>query len=159
MTNNRKKEIIFYVYSLLIICICVVVDMLLKKATDGKSFGLINGVLSVYSTYNTGGAWSIFNDHTIALTIISALFLFAVVVMFVLYKKKNLMFNISCSLIIAGAMGNLIDRIFLGYVRDFIKLDFMNFPIFNFADMCVCVGVVLLCIYMFFIEKRIKREN
>ena len=94
MTNNRKKEIIFYVYSLLIICICVVVDMLLKKATDGKSFGLINGVLSVYSTYNTGGAWSIFNDHTIALTIISALFLFAVVVMFVLYKKKNLMFKV-----------------------------------------------------------------
>ena len=50
----------------------------------------------------------------------------------------------------SGAIGNLIDRVALGYVRDFIAFDFMNFPVFNFADSCITVGAVLLIVSVLF---------
>jgi len=64
------------------------------------------------------------------------------------------------ALFLAGALGNLVDRIFLGYVRDFIRLDFLNFPIFNLADVFINVGVILLVTY-FIIEfiKDWKKES
>ena len=65
------------------------------------------------------------------------------------------------ALIISGAIGNLIDRIFLGYVRDFLSFDLIHFPIFNFADSCLTIGIILLCVFLVFIEPKIskKKEN
>ena len=127
--------------------------------TDGKEIGLISGIISIFSTYNTGGAWSVFSNHTVILTIVSAIFLSIIMLFYFLYKDKKPLFTVSCALIVSGALGNLIDRIFLGYVRDFIKLDFINFPIFNFADMCICVGVILLCVYFLFIDSKHGAKN
>lgn len=62
-------------------------------------------------------------------------------------------------MIFGGAIGNLYDRIAFGYVRDFIKLDFMNFPIFNIADSFLCVGVFLFCIFLIFVEARSGKIN
>ena len=56
-------------------------------------------------------------------------------------------------MIISGALGNLIDRLFLGYVRDFVKLDFVDFAIFNVADSAITIGTILFFIYFIFIDK------
>ena len=58
--------------------------------------------------------------------------------------------QLGLALVLSGAIGNLIDRVALGYVRDFIAFDFMNFPVFNFADSCITVGAVLLIVSVLF---------
>ncbi len=57
---------------------------------------------------------------------------------------KASIFTVSLCMIISGTIGNFIDRVLLGYVRDFLTFDFVNFAVFNFADVCLTVGVVLL---------------
>ena len=87
---------------------------------------------------NYGAAFGILHGYTTFLIIVSLVVL--VICFYYYYKNKNL--KISLSFILAGTLGNLIDRIFLGYVRDFIDLNF--FPVFNLADMFNVVGVILI---------------
>ena len=70
-------------------------------------------------------------------------------------KIKSKTYTVGFGLILAGAIGNFIDRIMLGYVRDFIMFDFWHaFPIFNFADCCIVIGAVLICIQFIFLSKK-----
>ena len=85
-----------------------------------------------------------------------------VVMMAVLIRSRlcqNLLFRMSCILIIAGGIGNLIDRVALGYVVDFIYFKIIDFPIFNFADCCVVVGACLLVAYLLFVYKEREGES
>ena len=61
---------------------------------------------------------------------------------------------ISTSLIVAGGIGNLIDRIFRGFVVDMIEVTFINYPVFNFADICVVIGAILFCAYVLFDKEK-----
>ena len=101
---------------------------------------------------NTGAAWSILEGKRyffIILAIAAVMLIF-----YFLYREKNVSFIYRLSLILlaGGATGNMVDRIVNGYVTDF--LDFYifgyNYPVFNFADICITIGVVLLFIDMFF---------
>ena len=66
----------------------------------------------------------------------------------------------SVGLIAGGCIGNMVDRIALGFVRDFLNFQFMDFPAFNFADVCICVGVVVFIIYfLFFYSKEDKNKK
>ncbi|MBQ8749565.1 MAG: signal peptidase II [Clostridia bacterium] len=145
MNKNLKRFIIVY----LIFALLVVLDIITKIVTDGIDLTVIEGVLSFESAYNKGAAWSMFSEHTIILALTSLIFVIVAIVFDIKTKmKKTLLYNFAFTLILAGAFGNAIDRLFLGYVRDFIKLDFMNFPIFNVADCMLVVGVILLAIYI-----------
>jgi signal peptidase II len=64
--------------------------------------------------------------------------------------KENTLYSVCLILIVSGTIGNFIDRIFLGYVRDFLTFDFISFPSFNFADMCMTIGVILLMFEILF---------
>ncbi len=64
------------------------------------------------------------------------------------YGKKNYFFGFSLALVLAGALGNFIDRMRLKFVVDMIQLDFIDFPIFNVADMCLVIGVALIFIFI-----------
>ena len=69
-------------------------------------------------------------------------------------KAKGKTYTIGFALVLAGAVGNFVDRVLLGYVRDFIMFDFWKtFPIFNFADCCIVIGAVLVCIHFIFLSK------
>lgn len=67
--------------------------------------------------------------------------------------RRYPLFNITCVLILSGAIGNLIDRIAYGYVIDFLYFRLIDFPIFNFADCCVVIGAILLFIFVIFVMK------
>ncbi len=135
-------------------------DLFLKGMLDGKNMSAINGVFSIVSTHNTGGAWSIFSGNTVLLVIFSIVFICAIIVFNFMLNKKNYFYAISMGLLLSGAICNLFDRIMFGYVRDFISLDFMNFPIFNVADIAITFGVILLCIYFVFVLPKLeKKEN
>jgi len=108
-----------------------------------------------YLTYhgNTGAAWGILQDGRlilIPLTIITSAVLF-----YILFKTDSRVLKVSLSFILGGAIGNLIDRAFIGAVTDFLEFHFGSyvFPTFNIADSFIVVGTGLLAYYMLFINK------
>jgi signal peptidase II len=74
-------------------------------------------------------------------------------------KKKHPFMMVSTSAVIAGGIANLIDRIRLGYVVDYLEVRFFNFAIFNFADICVVLGAICLVIYVIFLEPKVKNQD
>lgn len=149
-----------FILSLGIILGVVFWDIFTKIITDGFEITVIKNVLSFYSTQNTGGAWSILSNATWLLTVFSCLAVVGIVVFdFVFFKKQTKLYTVAYALILGGAIGNLIDRIFLGYVRDFIRLDFIKFPIFNLADMCLVAGVICMCVFIIFIYPKLDKKS
>lgn len=114
----------------------------------GEAYILINNLLSILLVHNTGAAFSILSGNQVFLIIIGILALVALLLF--IYQGDNYSdYEIfAYSLLFGGILGNLIDRIFYGYVIDFISLTFVgyNFPIFNIADMCIVVSVILIII-------------
>lgn len=125
----------------------------------GDSINIIPGLFNFTYVKNTGAAFSILSEHTWILSIISVAFCIGIVLWFIVKKPESKLLKIAATLIFAGALGNAIDRVFLGYVIDFIETAFMNFPVFNVADILVCVGAGLFLVYELFFDTDIKKEK
>ena len=129
--------------------------LIAQNITLNQSVTIIDNVLFFTYTHNTGVAFGLFEG---------AFWLFIPITLLIsaaLIKNKpvHLLMRVASGLILAGGTGNLIDRIFLGYVRDFIHVN-INFAIFNIADSMVVVGAILLGIYILFIhDKYIKLQR
>ena len=96
---------------------------------------------------NTGMAWGLLPNARVYFIIVTLILAAFLVFLLVRYRKLlPKLSKVALTVILSGAIGNLIDRIFLGYVRDFIAFDFIEFPVFNIADCCVTIGAVLLAI-------------
>ena len=152
---------IYLILTLLLILTDQITKVLtIKYIPFEGSVGFIPGLISFSYIKNSGAAWGIFAGGRWFFIIFTALVLIFLTVIIVRAKSKNIIFNLSTSLIFAGAIGNFIDRIFRdGMVIDMIKLDFMSFPVFNFADCCVVVGALLLCIYILFYFDKEKDDG
>lgn len=121
--------------------------------TVGSSAEFIPGFIRFEYCENTGMAWSLLSDKTFLLTIVSAAMV-AILVYFLVrfYKPMPNLIKVAIVIICAGAVGNLIDRIAFNYVRDFIAFDFVDFPVFNIADSCVTIGVIILAVGLIFVK-------
>ena len=133
-----------------IILILTICDQLLKSWVAasivlGGSKQLIPGIIELTNLRNSGAAWSIFEGQQTFFTIITIV---AIIVIgyFIWQYRKNIPMLIGLSLIMAGTIGNFIDRLRQGYVVDMFETTFINFPIFNIADMCLTIGVIWLII-------------
>ncbi len=121
--------------------------------------------ISIIYVQNKGAAWGILKDNTIFLIIMSFIGIALILSLYILRLKKtgnrtSILFAVSVGLIIGGAVGNLADRLIFRYVRDFINFDFMNFPVFNFADVALTFGIIILLIYiLFFYNKELVEEG
>ncbi|MBO1307295.1 signal peptidase II [Enterococcus sp. 669A] len=119
---------------------------------------VIPKVLSLTYIHNTGGAFSLLEGQRVFFIIITI----AAVVAGIYYLSKHLhdskWLTIGLSLFLAGAVGNFIDRLRLGYVVDMFQLDFINFPIFNIADMALVIGVAMIFIYIL-LDERDKKHG
>ena len=160
-TFNKDKK---YLTKILTIFSFILLDLLSKIFFEKyftlghEEFSILFGLIQFTYVQNTGAAFGSFSDSTIFLTIISAIFVIAIVVFDVYYKKQNYLYAFSFSLIVAGAIGNLVDRLFLHYVRDFIKFAMFNF-VCNIADICICIGALLLIINMIVTEIKDKGKD
>lgn len=105
---------------------------------------------------NTGAAFSMLSDNTALLGIISVLFCIGVLIYWCKKKPEHPLLKTALTLLFAGAFGNAIDRIFRGFVVDFISTAFMNFPVFNIADISIVFGAIVLIVYMMFFDKEDK---
>ncbi|MCC4324407.1 signal peptidase II [Limosilactobacillus reuteri] len=133
-----------------IILILTICDQLLKSWVAssivlGGSKQLIPGIIELTNLRNSGAAWSIFEGQQTFFTIITIV---AIIVIgyFIWQYRKNILMLIGLSLIMAGTIGNFIDRLRQGHVVDMFETTFINFPIFNIADMCLTIGVIWLII-------------
>ena len=141
--------------SLIVVAVVIGIDQITKFLIYGTpARSIIGNLLWFESTLNTGVAFSMFEGmgfiFIITSSIASIFFLYLIV-----SKKwlKTKFEKISVALVLGGTIGNLIDRIAFNGVRDFIYLKFMNFAIFNIADMAVTIGAILICFCILFIRK------
>lgn len=131
-----------------------------SKMKLGEEAAFIPGFMNFVIVHNDGAAWNLFSGFQILLIIVTVIFLIVYFWFFFSKKSKSSLLGIASGLLLGGCIGNLYDRIFLGYVRDFLNFQFMNFPVFNIADASLCIGVFLLAIYFIFIyPKELKKDK
>ena len=118
----------------------------------GTSQVILSNVLALTNVRNDGAAWSVLSGQQWFFTVITIVALGLMGYFFWKLKNDNL-YMLAISLLIAGTLGNFIDRIRLGYVVDMFETLFMNFPIFNVADMCLTFGVTIVIIALIKDEK------
>ena len=116
-------------------------------------------ILGLKYCENTGAAFSSFNGAKWFLIILVSVMLAGLLIFTVRYKYKRPLFLISSVMILAGGLGNLIDRVRQGYVVDYLDVKLFNFAIFNFADICVVLGAVFMLIWLFFIEPKLEKGD
>lgn len=130
--------------------------MIQKSFVTGQSVEVIKGVLNFTYVKNEGAAFGIMQGAKVAFIIVTVAVFAAAFIYFKKYRPESPLFLTATAFVLSGAVGNLIDRVVLGYVRDFIDVAFINFPVFNIADSMICIGAVLIVIYAFFDLKSSK---
>lgn len=143
--------------------IFIVIGLILDRIT--KIYAINNLIEKPYNgtllnfTYleNRGAAFGILQDSRLFFIILTLAIVAVLVYYFIKnYKKNPIILNIALAMIISGAIGNFYDRLFQGYVVDFIEFAFIKFPVFNIADIFVTIGSLLMIIYLLFLEESEK---
>ncbi len=162
LKENYKLIIIKLVVIVCVLTLDLVSKYLMQRHYEqgGEDITLIKGVLSFSYCENDGVAWSMFAGKGKIIAILSIVLIVGIMAFDVFNANKNF-FNIAgFALIIAGAIGNCVDRFACDYrVRDFISADFINFPVFNVADMAITVGCIFYIIYFLFYAKKYDKEQ
>lgn len=125
----------------------------------GQVIEVIPGLMGLTYVENTGAAFSMFSEHTWLLTLVSAVV--SAVLAAALFKNvvRHPFGKLTLAVILAGAVGNLIDRAVMGYVTDMFKTLFMDFAVFNVADICVVCGGIALAVYVLFFYDKLEKKD
>ena len=135
-------------FSLLGAAVLVVIDQLIKYWATAAllpvgNMDVLPGIVELRYCLNDGMAFSMLaGKQTLLIGMTSVMLVVVAAMLFT--RKMSVWERVSWTLILGGGVGNLIDRVLNGVVVDYINVQFMHFAIFNFADICVCVGVGLL---------------
>lgn len=157
-----------YIFPSIAVIILTFIDQITKKMAtvnlmNQGDVSVIDGILSFTYHTNTGMAFGMFQGGRVIFLAFAAVILVALFYYYTKLQddKVSKWMKASLVIIIAGAFGNNIDRLFNGFVVDFIKTDFINFAIFNVADIYVVGGTILLCILVLFFykEEPIEKEE
>jgi signal peptidase II len=108
---------------------------------------------------NKGAAFSMMSGRLGILSFVSLAVCAAVIAFFIIKRPKNRLLCASLALIFAGGLGNAWDRLVYGYVVDFIETTFIDFPVFNIADIAITTGAALLIIHEVFFDSDTKKKN
>ena len=165
--RNKKREKAFIFYFLMSLILLDFGNKISNKISlisndiDFQNLSL-EPLFSISYTTNTGSAFGLFNNSSLFLIIIG---IFAIIFL-TFYVLKNVTYDkkielISITLFSSGTLGNLIERIKYGYVIDYIKLNFVDFPVFNIFDCFICLGVIIYCMFILFDikTKGLKNDN
>lgn len=146
--KENKKLIKLVIMIILLIIIDQVTKCIVVKNMYNSNITVLEGILSFTYVENKGGAYGIGNDSTLMFIIVNAIVI-TLITKFILSKKNDIStyILISLGLILAGGTGNLVDRVFRGFVVDYIDFNHLiKFPVFNIADICVVLGCMLVII-------------
>lgn len=136
----------------------IIKHWIMANHSEGSLMGELPGFFDFIYVKNTGAAFSLFSDMTLILGIISVLFCICTAVYWAVRRPEGIMKRAAVMLLFSGALGNAVDRIFYGYVVDFISLKWFDFPVFNIADAAIVAGAIAAVVYVMFFDRR-KGEN
>ena len=120
---------------------------------------LLPGFVELKTIHNYGAAWSSFSGMRWLLVAATSCIVLALLALLVRRVVRHPLGVLACCLIVSGGLGNILDRVRLGYVVDMFNFQFMDYPVFNVADMCIVSGCILgLIYYQWFYEKHDKKE-
>ena len=120
----------------------------------GEGRDLLPGFLELRAVHNYGAAWSSFSGMRWLLVLVTCAIVAAVVVLAAKKIVRHPLGRTACALVISGGVGNILDRVRLGYVVDMFNFQFISYPVFNVADICVVSGAVLGVIYYLWFYER-----
>jgi signal peptidase II len=143
------KSVWFYVTALVIL----IADQITKEAVMGaipygQSVPVLGSLLSLTPTHNTGGAFSLFQAKNHYFVLVASLAVIALLVTYHRFQRRDFWASAALMMAFGGAIGNLIDRVRFGYVRDFF--DIHVWPIFNIADSAITLGILILAWHFLF---------
>ncbi len=149
---------------LLAIAACIAADQAVKLYVVShlalhESAPLLPGVVELLYIQNTGGGFSILAGHTWLLTILTAALMAGVAALMVKRVFPHPLAMWSMAAILGGGLGNLIDRVRLGYVVDMFNFQFMDYPVFNVADILVVCGTVCFAAYYLFLYDKPSKKG
>lgn len=127
-------------------CIIVLIDQFTKTYFLNKNITLIPNIISITYTKNFGGAFSIGVKNIV---LVLSILIILGIISFLIFKRDKINNFWPYTFLIFGSFGNLIDRVSKGFVIDFIDINFLNFPIFNIADISIVVGIALIIVNCF----------
>lgn len=125
----------------------------------GEGMAFLPGFMELRTVHNYGAAWSSFSGQRWVLVIVTSFIVLAVV--FVLARRivRHPFGVAACFLILSGGIGNIIDRVRLGYVVDMFNFLFVEYPVFNVADICVVTGSVMGTVYYMFLYEKYDKKG
>ena len=148
----------------LIAAVLVAVDQLVKylvmtRIPLGEHVPFIPYILDLTYVTNTGAAFSIFSEHTWALAVVSLVMSILLAAALWMNLFRHPLGKLPLTLLLAGAVGNLIDRAFRGFVVDMFNPLFIRFAVFNVADICVVVGGIAAGLYYLFLWDKLESHG
>lgn len=150
-------------------CILVFLTLLLDQGTkflvmselaphNGGVLEIWPGVFHFAYLENRGAAFGMMENMQWLFLIITPIVAAALIIYLVRRRNAPVLLRIALALLLSGALGNLFDRVLLGYVRDFLYFALINFAVFNVADSCMTIGAVLFAWYVFFHSEQRKPD-
>lgn len=159
----------YILISVIMIAVLVAVDQIIKfwAASSLEPVGTMHllrigkqRIIDLTYVENDGAVFGSFGGKRIILIIVTTILVCVCAYFLYRYKTSSKLMFISLNMIIAGGIGNWIDRVFRnGLVVDYIEIKLFNFAVFNFADICITLGVAFIFIYILFIEKRDDKKE
>lgn len=157
---NKTSQAKFYILGLIAVAAGILLDQYTKwlavvKLKDGEPFIIIKDIFQLTYLENRGAAFGMLQNKRIFFAIGTVIVFFVMVYYFkkIPFIKKYAGLHVCICLILAGAAGNFIDRMRLGYVVDFFYFELIDFPVFNVADIYIVVATILAAIILLFVLK------
>lgn len=155
-SRNVLMNVYFFVSAVCILILDQVTKyIIIEKLPVNSSIEVIRGFFYITHVKNSGAAFGLFQDSIGTLTIISIVAIVLIIILKIILKLNYAFYNVSLGFILGGALGNLIDRYFVGEVTDFIN--FTYWPVFNIADSFIIIGFCLIIILI--LREYFKKEK
>ena len=152
----KKKNVVII---LLVLALDLVSKYLAQTyLANAAAVSIIPNFFELTYVINTGAAWSILEGQRTFFIVLSSAV--SIGLIYYLIKEKEPLMSLAVSLMLAGTVGNLYDRIFFGFVRDMLSFNFFGyqFPVFNIADSALVIGVILIIVDMVIKERRVSKN-
>jgi signal peptidase II len=164
-SDVRTRTAGFDLWPFIVAAIAVVLDQITKAlvinafgpSENGNATTIIPHVLEFRHDENTGAAFSLFQGRSTTLLLIGVVVIGVLIYYYRALPQGNPLLRIAVGAVLGGAVGNLIDRVRLGHVTDWVHIS--HYPTFNLADSCITVGMLTLAVYLLFLDRSPRRDG
>lgn len=161
MSEMQKSDMLAFIITFAIVLLDQVTKyIVVMHIPINAEVDFIPFFINLTHVKNKGASFGMFADYRWVFMVFSTFAIIAIIIFLIKHSKRHLLLTVSLSFILGGGIGNMLDRVFRTEVVDFFRFTFVEFAIFNIADMFITFGAILLGIYIIFYEKtEVKKED